>query len=106
VVGLEVNVQKSKYRFSLITRMQDKIIKVGNKSLKNLAKVKYIRTRIAYQNYIHKEIMSRLNLGDACYHSVQGLFSSHLLSKNLKIKIHKTIILPGVLHKCEICLSY
>ena len=39
--------------------------------------------------------------GNACYHSVQNLLSSRLLSKNLKIKIYRTIILPVVLYECE-----
>jgi len=47
---------------------------------------------------IQEETASRLN---ACYHSVQNLLSSSLLSKNLKIKIHRTIILPVVLYGCE-----
>jgi hypothetical protein len=34
-------------------------------------------------------------------YSVQSLLSSNLLSKNLKIKIHRTIILPVVLCGCE-----
>jgi hypothetical protein len=34
-------------------------------------------------------------------HSVQNLLSSRFLSKNFKIKIHKTIILPVVLYGCE-----
>jgi hypothetical protein len=38
--------------------------------------------------------------GNACYHSVQNLLSSRLLSKNVKI-IYKTIILPVVLYGCE-----
>ena len=38
---------------------------------------------------------------NACYHSVQNLLSSRLLSKNLKIKIYRTIILPVVLYGCE-----
>jgi len=37
----------------------------------------------------------------SCYHSVQNLLSSRLLSKNLKIKIHRTIILLVVLYGCE-----
>ena len=37
----------------------------------------------------------------ACYHSVQNLLSSRLLSKNLKIKIYRAIILPVVLYGCE-----
>ena len=32
---------------------------------------------------------------------MQNLLSSRLLSKNLKIKIFKTIILPVVLYRCE-----
>ena len=35
------------------------------------------------------------------YHSVQSLLSSRLLSKNLKIKIYRTIILRVVLYGCE-----
>ena len=50
---------------------------------------------------IMEEIKSRLRLGNACYHSVQNLLSSRLLSKNLKIKIYRTIILPVLLCECE-----
>jgi hypothetical protein len=53
------------------------------------------------QNCIHEEIRSRLNLGNACYHAVQNLLSFSLLSRNVKIKIYKTIILPVVLYGCE-----
>jgi len=42
-----------------------------------------------------------LRWGNACYHSVQNLLSSSLLSKNLKIKIYRTIILPVVLYGCD-----
>jgi len=45
--------------------------------------------------------MSRLKSGNVCYHSVKNLLSSTLLSKNLKIKIHRIIILPAVLYGCE-----
>ena len=58
-------------------------------------------TTLTKQNSIQKEIKSRLKLGNACYHSVQKLLSSSLLSKNLKIKIYRTIILPVVLYERE-----
>ena len=54
-----------------------------------------------HQNSIQEEIKSRLKLGNACYHSVQNLLSSSLLSKNVKIKIYRTVILPVVLYGCE-----
>jgi hypothetical protein len=53
------------------------------------------------QNDIHDEIKSRLNSGNSCYYSVQNLLSSSLISKNLKIEIYKTVILPVVLYGCE-----
>jgi hypothetical protein len=39
--------------------------------------------------------------GNACYYSVQNLLSSRLLSKDIEIRIYKTIILPVVLYGCE-----
>jgi hypothetical protein len=50
------------------------------------------------KNGIHDEIKSRLNSGNAYYHSVQNLLSSHLISKT---KIYKTVILPVVLYGCK-----
>ena len=47
------------------------------------------------------EIKSRLRSGNACYYWMQNLLSSRLLSKNLNIKIYRTIILPVVLYGCE-----
>jgi len=38
---------------------------------------------------------------NTCYHSVQNLLSSSLLSKTIRIKIYRTIILPVVLYGCE-----
>jgi hypothetical protein len=52
------------------------------------------------QNSIHEEIKSRLQSGNACYHSVQNLVSASLLSKNIKIKIYRTVILSVVLYGC------
>jgi hypothetical protein len=42
----------------------------------------------------------RLNCGNAFHHSDQKLLSSHLLSKNIKIRIYKTIILGVVVYGC------
>jgi hypothetical protein len=50
---------------------------------------------------IQEKIKRRLNLGNGCYHSVQNLLSSRLLSRNIKIRIYKIIILPVVLYGCE-----
>jgi hypothetical protein len=62
---------------------------------------RYFETIITNQNLIQEEIKRRLNSGNACYHSVHNLLPSRLLSKNIKIRIYKTIILPLVLNGCE-----
>jgi hypothetical protein len=50
---------------------------------------------------IQEEIERRLNSATACYNSVQNILSSRLLPKNIRIRIHKVIILPLVLYGCE-----
>jgi hypothetical protein len=55
---------------------------------------------VTNQNSADEEMKSRINSGNACYHAVQNLLSSCLLSKNVDSKIHKTIILP-VSYGCE-----
>jgi hypothetical protein len=76
-------------------------VKIDNSFIERVEEFKYLETTLTDQNSIQEEIKSRLMLGNACYHSVQNLLSSRLISKHLKIKIYRTTILPVVLCGCE-----
>jgi sorting nexin-29 len=102
-VGLGINIEKTKYM--LLSRHQNvgqnRDIKIANRSFENVSQFKYLGTPVTNQNSIQQEIRRRLNSGNACYHSVQTLLSSRLLSKSIKARICKTIILPAALYGCE-----
>jgi hypothetical protein len=111
-VGLEINVEKTKYM--LLSRQQNvgqnRDMKTANRSFENVSQFrpfenasqfKYLGMTVRNQNFIQEEIKRTLNSGNACYRLVQNLLTSQLLSKNVKIKIYKTIILPVVLYGCE-----
>ena len=70
-------------------------------NFEEVGEFKYLGTVISNRNEMHKEIKHRLNSGNACYYALQRLLSSQLLSKNIKLRIYKTVILRVILYGCE-----
>jgi len=101
--GLEVSADKAKYMVMSRDQNAGRIhsVRIHNSTFERVEEFKYLATTLTNQNSIAEEIKSRLRSGNACYHLVQNLLSSSLLSKNLNIKIYRTIILPVVLYGCE-----
>jgi hypothetical protein len=56
-----------------------------------------LKIKISFTN----KLKANSTQGNAFYHSVQDLLSSSSLSKIIKIKMCRIIILPVVLHGCE-----
>ncbi|KAJ4431175.1 hypothetical protein ANN_19772 [Periplaneta americana] len=102
-IGLEVNPEKTKY---IIMSRDENIarngnIKIGNLSFEEVKKFKYLGATVTNIDDTREEIKHRINMGNACYYSVEKLLSSSLLSKYLKVRIYKTVILLVVLYGCE-----
>jgi len=76
-------------------------VRIENSTFKRVEEFTYLGESLTNQNSIAEEIKRGLRSGGVCYHSVHNLLSSRLISKNLKIKIYRTIILPLVLYGCE-----
>jgi len=67
-------------------------VKNYNKCFERAEQFNYLETTQMNQNSIQEENKNTLHSGNACYH-LQNLWSSSLLSKNIKIKMQKTVIL-------------
>jgi len=102
-IGLEVSADKTKYMVMSREQNAGRIhnAMIDNSTFEGVEEFKYLGTTLTNQNSIAEEIKNRLKSGNACYHSVQNHLSSRLLSKDLKIEIYRTIILPVVLYGCE-----
>jgi hypothetical protein len=85
-VGIEVNTEKTKYTNILLFHHQNAgknhNITIANRCFENVAQFRYLGMIVTIQNLIQEEIKRRFNSGNACYHSVQNLLSSHLLFKS------------------------
>ena len=82
--------------------IQNQNIVIGNLSFENLEKFRSLGVTVTNTNDIREEIKLIMNMGNACYYSLEKILSSRLLSKKLTVKTYKPIILPVVLYGCEI----
>ena len=102
-IGLQVNVEKTKYMITSRNTEDEgnRHITIKNEIIEKVNKFKYLGAYVTSKNEVTEEIKSRLASGNACFYSVQKLLTSRLISRKLKLKIYRTVILPVILYGCE-----
>jgi hypothetical protein len=104
-VGLEFSEEKTKYM--LVDRLGEELdvsdLEVDNMIFEKVSIFKYLGGLLEDRKDmgIGAEIKQRLNSGNACFYALNKLLKSRDLSRNTKLRIYKTIILPVVLYGCE-----
>ena len=102
-LGLQINVEKTEY---MVTDRIQNTHNNGNlivcdKIFERASNFKYLGSILNQTNEIREKLKKRINLGNACFYSVRKLLDSRILSRRLKIRIYRTLILPVVLYGSE-----
>ena len=81
-IGLEVNSEKTKYMITSCHQnvIQNQSIVIGNLSFENVEKFKYLGVTVTNTGEICEEIKRRINMGNACYYSLEKILSSFIVS--------------------------
>ena len=87
-IGLEINSEKTKYMITSCHQnvIQNQNIAIANLWFENVEKFGCLGVTITNTNDIREEIKRRINMGNACYYSLETILSSRLLSKKFKVK--------------------
>jgi hypothetical protein len=100
IVGLIVNNNKTKYLFCTTKTIHPTYINT-EEQFKEVNSFKYIGTVVDTDNSIDDEIKERIATGNRAYHVHKKLFSSTLISRNVKLQFYNMLIRPTVTYASE-----
>ena len=77
-ICLEVNSEKTKYMITSRHQnvIQNQHIVIGNLSFENVEKFRYLGVTVTNTNDLREEVKRRINMGYACYYSLEKILSS------------------------------
>ena len=83
-ISLEVNSKKTKYMITSRHQnvVQNQNIVIGNLSFENVEKFRYLGITVTNTNDIHEEIKRRINMGNACYYSLEKIYRPVCFPRN------------------------
>ncbi|KAG8240197.1 hypothetical protein J437_LFUL016694 [Ladona fulva] len=102
-VGLKVNRAKTQYLFSSrkSTTGNNKFIELNGNKYERCDKFKYLGVLVTKDNEMKEEIKARIAAGNRVHQDSLKVMKSHNLSRNLKIKVYRTVVRPVVMYVSE-----
>jgi len=101
--GLKVNEGKTKYMksSSSVNELQIQMLEVGGKRFEAVEKFVYLGSLVNSDNDIGEEVRRRVTLGNGSFYSLQKLFRSKTLHRNLKCELYRSLVRPVVTYGSE-----
>jgi hypothetical protein len=102
-IGLQVNQTKTKYMFSSRTRelREGHSIQMNESNYEKCKSFKYLGKLVTTDNKTNKAIKARIAAGNRSYFALLRVFKSRSLSRNLKIKVYRSVVKPVVTYSSE-----
>jgi len=73
----------------------------GEQKFEQINSFKYLGAMVNTDNSIEEEIKDRIAAGNRAYHVHKKLFTSKLISRNVKLRLYNTLICPTVMYASE-----
>ena len=85
-ISLEVNSEKTKYMITSCQQnaVQNQNIVIQYLSFEKVEKFIYLGVTVTNTNDVREEIKLRINMGNACYYSLEKILSSHLTFQEIE----------------------
>ena len=101
--GLKVSEKKTKYMTTPLSdyRPTNHTLEVNGKHFETVDNFIYLGSQVNSSNDIGEEIRRRVTLGNRSYYSLQKLFRSKTLHRNLKCELYRTLVRPVVAYGSE-----
>lgn len=101
-MGLEVNVQKTKYMIvTKRTNIQLQDLEINEYSFEHVREFIYLGSQVNSNNDVTQEIQRRIKAGMRSYYANKSIMTSKCLSKKSKLRIYQSMIKPVITYGCE-----
>lgn len=92
-LGFKINTKKSKF-MSITKKQNDQIkeVKMGTYKFEKVKEFTYLGSILTANNDISNEVQRRINSANRAYYSLLPIVKNKIISREIKIKIYKTLI--------------